>query len=112
MLPAGIITLWYGSVGTIPNGWLICDGNNGTPNLQNKFVVGAGDTYAVAATGGVINHTHNFTGNGHTHDFGAGMDISAGSEFNTTTGSTAVTGTTDSEDNLPPYHALAYIMKT
>jgi microcystin-dependent protein len=51
-VPTGVITLWSGSTGTIPSGWVICDGTNGTPDLRDRFVVGAGSTYAVDATGG------------------------------------------------------------
>lgn len=59
----GMIMLWSGSVGTIPSGWLLCDGSSSTPDLRNRFVVGAGSTYAVGATGGsadavVVSHTH------------------------------------------------------
>lgn len=68
LVPSGAIILWSGSVLSIPTGWLLCNGLNGTPNLTNKFVVGAGDTYAVAATGGttdavVVSHTHVVQGN-------------------------------------------------
>ena len=73
-LPAGVITIWSGSSGAIPAGWLLCDGTNGTPNLRDKFVVGAGSTYAVGATGGSANatlvshsHTITITDPGHTH---------------------------------------------
>ncbi len=111
MLPTGIITLWYGSIASIPAGWVICDGNNGTPNLKNKFIVGAGDTYAVDDTGGAVNHNHGFTGDGHTHDIEFGAFMDAGSGFSLTTNSVNATGTTDNGSSLPPYHALAYIMK-
>lgn len=45
-----IIVLWSGAIVDIPAGWALCDGNNGTPNLQDKFVIGAGDTFAVGGT--------------------------------------------------------------
>lgn len=65
-VPSGVILLWSGSSGTIPSGWYLCDGTNGTPNLVNRFVVGATSTYAVGATGGstdaiVVSHTHTGT---------------------------------------------------
>jgi len=41
----GIICLWSGSVATIPNGWHLCDGTEGTPDLQDKFIIGAGDAF-------------------------------------------------------------------
>lgn len=112
MLPAGIITLWYGAIGIIPAGWVLCDGNNGTPDLRNRFVVGAGDTYAVDANGGAVNHAHPFNGDGHDHTMPGGTDIKAGANYNQTTNQNFVAGTTDNGSSLPPYHSLAYIMKT
>jgi hypothetical protein len=73
---AGMIMLWSGSSATIPSGWLLCDGSNSTPDLRNRFVVGATSTYAVNATGGsadaiVVSHTHTATSTvtdaGHNH---------------------------------------------
>jgi len=48
----GVIVMWSGSIANIPAGWALCNGANGTPDLRNRFVVGAGSTYAVGATGG------------------------------------------------------------
>ena len=82
LVPAGVILLWSGSIASIPSGWNLCDGTNGTPDLRNRFVVAAGDTYAVGATGGADSvtldasqmpaHTHTFSGStnttgAHTH---------------------------------------------
>jgi hypothetical protein len=71
---AGMIMLWSGSSASIPTGWLLCNGTSGTPDLRDRFVVGAGSTYAVGATGGsanaiVVSHTHtaSVTDPGHTH---------------------------------------------
>lgn len=111
-LPAGIITLWYGALGAIPAGWLLCNGANGTPDLRDRFVVGAGSTYAVDATGGAANHTHDFTTDGHTHDIVPGTGLDAGTDKDDETFPNTDTGTTDNGSSLPPYHALAYIMKT
>ena len=75
VFPTGGIIIWSGSAAAIPAGWLLCDGTSSTPDLRDRFVVGAGSTYAVAATGGSANavavaHTHtastNTTG-AHTH---------------------------------------------
>jgi hypothetical protein len=80
---AGMIMLWSGSSATIPSGWLLCDGSNSTPDLRNRFVVGATSTYAVGATGGsadaiVVSHTHTGTtstvGN-HQHNATLGDDL-------------------------------------
>ena len=48
----GMILLWYGNTGNIPSGFVLCDGNNGTPDLRDKFVVGAGSAYSPNNTGG------------------------------------------------------------
>jgi hypothetical protein len=143
IVPTGIISLWYGSIASIPTGWYLCDGSNGTPDLRNRFIVGAGSTYAVAATGGsanaiVVSHTHTansaVTDPGHTHvvplmntnapSNGSG-NLTGANETPTSfpvTSNSAVTGITvattidttgssATNANLPPYYALAYIMK-
>ena len=190
LVPSGGIIIWSGSSAAIPTGWLLCNGTSGTPNLMDRFVVGAGSTYTVGATGGAAtvalteanlpSHTHgvNITsgGNsrGHTHggtatattgltgningiseSFGvhggtADGVFSKGAAFNlggTPSGSSdsgncsrvafngnhghsittdgenqnhthAVNGATDAtgsgtaHNNLPPYYALCYIMKS
>jgi microcystin-dependent protein len=76
----GIIVMWSGAINTIPSGWNLCDGTNGTPDLRDRFIVGVGSSYTVGTTGGSNDvtlttaqmpaHTHtgstNSTG-GHTH---------------------------------------------
>ena len=82
-----MIILWSGNTGNIPTGFVLCDGNNSTPNLTDRFVVGAGSAYGVGATGGsssvtlstanLPSHNHSFSGssshshtiNQHTHSF-------------------------------------------
>jgi len=84
-LPSGAIILWSGSIGSIPAGYYLCNGANGTPDLRDRFVVGAGNNYAVAATGGsadaiVVSHTHTasstsvVTDPGHTHSIETSND--------------------------------------
>ena len=51
-VPGGIITMWSGSITDIPLGWALCDGSNGTPDLRDRFIVGAGGDYNVGNTGG------------------------------------------------------------
>lgn len=166
IIPTGVITMWYGSIISIPSGWYLCDGTNSTPDLRDRFIVGAGTTYAVAATGGSANaivvshthtttststftgaalgdHTHTITDSGHTHGggsvaLGAGASIQfpgggstspaalpnaftgisiVGISAGTPAGTVATTVTNSTEGasgtgaNLPPYYALAYIMK-
>ncbi len=50
--PSGCIAWWSGSEASIPSGWVLCNGSNGTPNLRDRFVVGAGGNYAKGAYGG------------------------------------------------------------
>jgi|GEM_PF-2433481 len=52
VVPAGGIIIWSGSTNDIPQGWKLCDGNNGTPNLTNRFIVGAGGSYKPKDVGG------------------------------------------------------------
>jgi len=83
LLPVGMITMWSGT--EVPNGWALCDGTNGTPDLRGRFVVGAGGSYSVGATGGANSvtlttnqipaHNHSAsTGNagGHSHTASTG----------------------------------------
>ena len=98
-MPTGGIIMWSGTIATIPTGWALCDGTNGTPNLTGKFIVHADSdssgTYAVGATGGANNvtlatselpaHSHTGTaasGGAHTH---TGTTNSAGAHTHTYT---------------------------
>lgn len=143
--PSGMIVLWSGSTGSIPSGWVLCNGSNSTPDLRNRFVVGAGDTYSVDATGGsadatLASHTHtatsSVTDSGHFHlgpqgtefpQYGSTGTANGGSGLRSgdphgktetkTTGisvstSLSTAGSSATNANLPPYYALAYIMKT
>lgn len=107
----GTIWEWAGSIASIPTGFVLCDGTEGTPDLRNKFVVGAGDSFAVNEVGGVTIHNHPFTGDGHTHDVATELEINPGAEIDDTTASTAITGTSDNKSQRPPFYALAYLMK-
>jgi microcystin-dependent protein len=51
-LVAGIICMWSGSTASVPSGWHLCDGTGGTPDLRDRFIVGAGNSYAPGAVGG------------------------------------------------------------
>jgi len=124
IIPAGGIIIWSGASNAIPTGWLLCNGSNSTPDLRDRFVVGAGSTYSVGATGGansvtltiaqMPNHSHpiqirtgvddnNFSfNNGFSSDSNTG-----GGTFNSNT-----EGGGGSHENRPPYYALCYIMKS
>ena len=132
-IPKGLICMWSGS--EVPNGWYLCNGENGTPDLRNRFVVGSGSDYSIGDKGGsntvaltVANlpeHEH-YTkvresssdrateGNG---DVLSGnwsgqtelvMHKGSGYDF---TINTSNTGSGTAHENRPPYYALAYIMK-
>lgn len=51
-VPTGAIIMWSGSIGSIPSGYVICDGSNGTPDLRDRFVIGSGSNYSVGNSGG------------------------------------------------------------
>lgn len=79
-VPSGGIIMWSGAQAAIPSGWFLCDGANGTPNLRDRFVIGAGSSYAVGASGGskdavVVSHSHTAstaTAGSHTHAISGG----------------------------------------
>lgn len=67
-VPTGIIWMWNSTSGTIPTGFQLCDGSNGTPDLRDRFVVGSGLSYAPGATGGITTNTMSLTNMpAHTH---------------------------------------------
>lgn len=148
-VPTGIISLWSGTIASIPSGWYLCNGSNGTPDLRDKFVIGAySDETALAKTnvtgsltqsGGTkdavnVSHTHTATSTvtdpGHRHgsDFtgdqsvggsGTGNSLAGNNAHLMTSATTGITvattnsteGVSGTNQNLPPYFALAYIMK-
>ena len=122
---SGMIILWSGAANAIPTGFVLCDGNNSTPNLSGRFVVGydaSNSDYDVDDTGGsesvtlTVNqipaHTHNINlavraFYQEPRNFGVGTDGSANNSEDT-----GSTGGGQSHENRPPYYALCYIMKT
>ena len=108
---AGCIVIWSGAIVNIPAGYQICDGTNGTPDLRDRFVVGAGSTYNPGDTGGVTVHNHPWTIPLHTHTIGSGANIAAGGDYSNITDNGSGSGNTSNATVLPPYYALAYIMK-
>lgn len=149
---AGMIIMWSGTIATIPTGWALCNGLNGTPDLRDRFIIGASQdsggvartnvTGSLTQTGGskdaiVVSHTHTASSSvsdpGHTHTANIVNEILAGGPFSTvrpvgagsgtigmTTSTTGITvstsvsstGSSGTNANLPPYYALAFIMKT
>ena len=80
-IPKGVIVMWSGTLATIPAGWALCDGTNGTPDLQNKFIRGATTTTLPGTKGGadtVTLETTNLPSHAHTTTAGAtGLNLSA-----------------------------------
>jgi len=130
---AGMIIIWSGSLGSVPAGWVLCDGTNSTPDLRNRFIVGAGSTYAVGATGGsadaiVVSHTHTIIDPGHVHGMGQILtDTGCGpsptvsnasctptTAYNSNSATTGITinstGGSQPHDNRQPSIAAYYIM--
>lgn len=66
VMPRGAVVMWTGSASSIPSGWRLCDGSNGTPDLRNRFVIGASDDHPPNQSGGQRNHSHTITVNGHS----------------------------------------------
>lgn len=149
-IPTGLISMWSGSIASIPSGWYLCDGNNSTPDLRDKFIIGAKQdetslaktnvTGSLTQTGGTkdavnVSHIHTASTNtagGHTHGGTTSTFIgftpdgygnasttsgsrtlqemtSAGDHSHTVTVDSA--GVSGTNQNLPPYYALAFIMK-
>ncbi len=139
--PLGAIVLWSGNSGQIPDGWALCDGQTShgrkTPDLRGRFVVGAGATYAVGATGGRASytlaasqlpaHSHLYAGDDHLDQVKPGSTgYSAADNIQQSTGGydavsdnsgnaaiyrTSSVGSGASIENRPPYYALCYIMR-
>ena len=138
----GMILLWYGDTSNIPGGWVLCDGNNSTPDLRDRFVIGAGNNFTAGNTGGsnsVTLSTSNLPSHRHfvvSNDLGGqnrtNSNVSANNQVRkgtgagnlyesynlASTGSDAAAGRSSAVgsgtafDNKPKYHALCYIMKT
>ena len=126
-IPAGVITMWSGSIASIPSGWLLCNGSGGTPDLRDRFVMGAGSTYAVGAVGGssvaflstanLPAHTHTgttaSTSIAHTHGFSATSGATDLSHTHTGSGTTSgfsndhTHGGTTNNNNVGHFHGVS-----
>jgi len=125
----GMIMMFSGT--TAPTGWVLC--NNSTeaqaanaPDLRDRFIVGTGSSYSLNATGGSANavliahsHVHNNDIVEEGNEFSIGPGSRSASSLNDSTEITGInaagssnTSQTGTNANLPPYYALAFIMKT
>jgi len=134
----GIIGLWLGDINHIPKGWVLCDGNNGTLDLRDKFIKIANDVNEVGQVGG--NNTHSHANFSHSHSGNSGHSHSASSDAHQNHSSQIQAGNASSQhrtlqrnyhssvsvnsvianydnsnivfnsaDNQPPYRTVAYI---
>lgn len=135
-VPVGAVMLWKGSYATIPDGYQLADGTNGTPDLRGKFLMGIASTEGddnLLETGGDSSHTNTLgtlsTSSAHTHTvymnsssagFGANSGATAVSAANhnhgwsATTGSAGDhthTGTYAASEHLPPYTKYYWIAR-
>ncbi|HOW96704.1 MAG TPA: hypothetical protein P5567_09315 [Kiritimatiellia bacterium] len=136
-IPIGGIIMWSGAPAGIPSGWALCDGGTHegvpTPDLRNRFVVGAGGAYAVSSTGGVDtvtldqqqipSHTHpvyapNNDVNGSTsqgwpanNNHQSFRSSDRGREYTINSAAVGSIGGGQAHENRPPYYALCYIMR-
>ena len=138
----GMIILWYGDTSNIPGGWVLCNGQNSTPDLRNRFVIGAGDNFSAGDTGGnnlltlteanLPSHRHFVVSNSLGGQNRTNSNVNANNQVRkgtgagnlyesynlASTGSDAAAGRSSAVgsgtafDNKPKYHALCYIMKT
>ena len=141
-IPVGGIIMWSGTIANIPTGWALCDGTTGTPDLRDRFIVGAGNAYSPGNVGGansitlditqIPSHNHTITDPGHFHysndpgiannsgGYGSGSGggglgpIRTNQLTDTRTTGIGIgnTGGGQSHENRPPYYALAFIMRT
>ena len=111
-VPIGGISPWVGTVDTLPPQWILCDGNNGTPDFRDKFVVGAGDTYNPDNSGGSAAHAHTIDATSHYHLVNAGATLgTAAPNLDDFWASETITGSAESADNRPPYYSVFYLMR-
>lgn len=120
-IPSGLIAMWSGAASAIPDGWALCDGSNGTPDLRGKFALGSSDKYAVGATGG--EETHTLTVNempSHNHSYKhrqSGRSTKTNQEYggdhygDLVSDTSGTAGGSQAHNNMPPYYALCYIIK-
>lgn len=119
--PSGGIVIWSGAADNIPTGWVLCDGQNDTPDLRDRFVLGAGTKHAVGETGGEEEVTLTVEQMPeHSHDFQRNFGYVNSGEY---TGiyfqkintnyylESQIAGGSQPHPNMPPYYALCYIMK-
>lgn len=126
-VPVGSILMWSGKADQIPSGFALCDGQNGTPDLRGRFVLGSDSSHAIGSKGGSLTvqlKEANLPAHSHTY---SAEEYSLGDndllQVNMTSSTRAVksqlsvsdvtstTGSGQAFSILPPYYTLCYIMK-
>lgn len=135
-VPVGAVMLWKGSYATIPDGYQLADGTNGTPDLRGKFLMGIASTEGddnLLETGGESSHTNTLgslsTSSAHTHavylnnnqyanTYKAGVSSISATSHNhswsavtNTGGAHTHTGSYTATDHLPPYTKYNWIAR-
>lgn len=107
-VPSGAICIWSGNQNNIPTGWVLCDGNNGTPNLSNRFVLGYGSKNC-DTTGGTETVSLS-TVNMPSHNHSASLSLSGLSTNSTGSHTHSITGSTNTSNvTIPPHtHSIAF----
>lgn len=113
-VPSGLIGMWHGLIADIPSGFVICDGNNSTPNLLAKFIEGVATAGTnPGATGGAVNKTT--AGHSHTATPSFSTGRQQGGAINVVQNDLSIGVSTNADsisDIRPPYYDVAFIMKT
>ena len=110
-LSFGTVWEWFGLSTAIPDGFILADGQNDTPDLRDRFVIGAGDTYNPDDLGGSNTHPHTFNAGTHFHEPDPGSAVSLQVGFDDITSNDPIMGTTDPTNGRPLFLSLLYLMK-
>lgn len=116
-VPIGAILLWSGSIANIPDGYALCDGSGGTPDVANLFIRAAVTDETINSTGGANERETSVELNGTGGAVGVTTQgVASGTDFNAVTGATynePVNGHSHvlNIDTVPEYYALALIMR-
>ena len=116
--PSGGIIMWSGTLASIPAGWALCNGSNGTPNLIDRFIYSVGTSENPGASGGTTSHNHTVnpaavstSANNTPMNVMNSPPIASVAAFGHSHTVDIPTTTSSTRTHLPPYYKLAFIMK-